>query len=100
MAIDLHNEHLLTLSEAAEQLPRLRRGRKIHISTLYRWISTGVKGIQLEAGKLGRTLVTSTEALQRFFDRLSEADGTVQLGPSRLSRQAKQAERELDRRGL
>ena len=100
MAVDVLGEETLTLAEAARALPRLRKGKKVHVSTLYRWISRGLNGVRLEAGKLGRTVVTSREALQRFSERLSAADGLAEAAPVRLSRQAERAERELDRRGL
>ena len=96
MVIDLEHESVLTLKEAAKALPALR-GRKIHLSTLYRWIERGVDGVRLEALRLGRTLVTSREALQRFAERR----GTGATS-SRRRRDAgsDRTERELDRRGL
>ncbi len=97
MAIDLLSERLLTLQQAAEFLPRLRRGRKVHPHTLYRWISTGVRGVRLDVVRVGRTLVTSVEGLQRFAVRLASgpAPGATEAGPA-----VEAAERELDRRGL
>ena len=71
MSISLEKEVTLTLPEAASRLPRLRGGKKVHVSTLYRWIHRGVGGIRLEAVKIGRTVVTSVEALQRFADRVT-----------------------------
>jgi Protein of unknown function (DUF1580) len=93
------DEDLLTLIDAAELLPRLRKGQPVHVSTLYRWISRGQKGVRLEALKIGRTLVTSREALQRFFERLSEAEGYAAPVPVRTTNQAEEAEQELLRRG-
>ena len=100
MVVDVLGEETLTLAEAAKALPRLRRGRKIHVSTLYRWISRGLRGVRLEAVKLGGTLVTSKEALQRFAERLSRAEGVPEAVPVRLSRRAERAEREAERRGF
>lgn len=97
MSINLEAEQVLTLAEAARSLPRLRRGRKVHVSTLYRWISRGVGGVRLEALKLGRTVVTSREALQRFAERQTTG---VEYEPLHSSKSADLAERELDRRGL
>ena len=42
--IDATAETLLTLAQAAEELPRRRRGRKTNISTLYRWSQAGCRG--------------------------------------------------------
>jgi len=100
MAIDLEREQVLSLRQATDSLPRLRQGRRVHISTVYRWISRGVGGVRLEAVKLGRTLVTSREALQRFADRLTEDAGDG-VEDSRAQRErSKQVGRELDRLGL
>ena len=78
MPVNLFSDHLLTLQGAAKELPRLSRGRKVHLSTLYRWVRRGVGGVKLEAVKVGRGLVTSREALQRFAERRSghEASGS------------------------
>ena len=64
-------ETVLTFAQAADTLPRRRRGRKAHISTLYRWATAGCKGVVLETIQIGGTRCTSREALQRFFERLS-----------------------------
>lgn len=70
MPIELGNESILTLTEAAKLLPRRRAGRKPHVSTLYRWASNGLKGVVLETVQVGGTTCTSQEALQRFFNCL------------------------------
>src|SRR3954451_18954579 len=69
--IDSTAETLLSLAQAAEELPRRRRGRKCHVSTLYRWATAGCRGVTLETIQIGATRCTSREALQRFFERLS-----------------------------
>jgi Protein of unknown function (DUF1580) len=70
--IDIKHETLITLSEAAKFVPRRRRGRKVSISTIYRWASpAGHRGVRLEALRVGGSLCTSVEALQRFFNRLT-----------------------------
>ena len=51
--------------------------------------------MRLEAVKLGRTLVTSREALQRFAERL-----TSQAAPVVSVSSSEDPERELDRHGL
>src|SRR3954452_11461923 len=70
--IDSGSESLITLSQAAEQLPRRRRGRKTHVSTLYRWTTVGCRGVRLDTLQVGATRCTSREALQRFFEQLSQ----------------------------
>lgn len=82
--IDSTCESLLTLAQAAEELPRRRRGRKTHISTLYRWATAGCRGVVLETLQCGSTRCTSREALQRFFERLSGPNqaGVVLAAPT------------------
>jgi hypothetical protein len=65
-------ETVRTLTEAAARLPRRRGGKPVHVSTLHRWASHGCKGVRLETIQIGGTRCTSVEALQRFFDRLTD----------------------------
>ena len=69
--INLSEETVISLTEAAKLLPRRRGDRVVHVATLYRWAQRGLKGIRLEIIQIGGTKCTSIEALQRFFDRLS-----------------------------
>jgi hypothetical protein len=64
--IDTAIETLIRLQDLAEHLPRNRNGKKIHISTLYRWASRGVRGAVLETVTIGGTRYTSLQALRRF----------------------------------
>jgi len=41
----LLEDDLLSLSAAARILPRRRDGKKVHTATLYRWTTTGLKGV-------------------------------------------------------
>jgi hypothetical protein len=84
--IDCQSEHVISFSQASDESPRRRRGRKIHISCYYRWSSVGCRGIILETIQIGGTRCTSRQALQRFFERLSErreAGANSGGGPSR-----------------
>lgn len=78
MSIDIANEQLLTLKDASSKLPR-KNGKKIHHSTIFRWAQRGRRGIRLETIRLGRTIWTSLEALQRFADRLTEIESPNHL---------------------
>lgn len=69
--IDISRESLLSLREAARLRPLGRSGRPTHVSSVYRWISRGIRGIRLEAIRLGGMTLTSREALQRFAERLT-----------------------------
>ncbi len=79
--IDFTTETLVSFAEACERLPRRRAGKRSHPNTLYRWASHGVRGHHLETIQVGGTLCTSLEALQRFFNQLSEG----RSGQGRLS---------------
>lgn len=68
---DICAEQLLTLREASRLCPGSRQGRPTHVATVYRWTARGIKGIRLEAVRIGGTLYTSREAMQRFAERLT-----------------------------
>lgn len=77
MAIDIQQEQLVSFRELARALPRRRRDRPLHISTVHRWRSRGLNGVRLEAVRVGGQWNTSWEAFRRFCDRLT----TLHAGP-------------------
>lgn len=101
MSINITDNNLLTLREAVQELPRKRRGRTIHRSTIYRWATTGVHGVRLETVKIGGQLYTTIEALERFTMQCSGADTRREKHtPHRRQRAIEQAERRLDELGI
>jgi hypothetical protein len=74
MPINTRIEELISLADAARLLPARRRGKKPHISCLYRWTTTGCRGVVLESVMVGGTRCTSREALTRFIAALSCRD--------------------------
>jgi len=101
MSIDPNSETLISLSQAAKLLPRRRRGKKPHVSCLYRWTTAGCRGVILESIQVGGTRCTSKEALARFFEALTYADDDRPAFQStHRRRQAEAAERELVREGI
>ena len=107
MSIDPSTETLISLTEATKGLPRRRRGKKPHVSTLYRWSTAGCKGVVLETIQIGGTRCTSKEALARFFRRLTQDSGLDTGQPEtplrhqrRRQREVAAAVRELEREGL
>jgi hypothetical protein len=70
------DEQLINLADAARQLPRVD-GRKIAISTIWRWCRLGLRGVRLEYVRVGRKICTSREALLRFFAALAKLDARV-----------------------
>ena len=101
MVIDLTDEDVFTIADAPQHLPRTRRGKKVHLSTIYRWINRGVAGVRLESVRVGGGMYTSREALQRFAERCTNPSTTPSRAtPKARQRQIAQAETELSRAGI
>jgi hypothetical protein len=102
--IDLKTERPIPLAEAARLVPAARNGKRCHESTLFRWITKGIRGVKLEALRLGGRWVTSREALQRFAERLTpDLEATprpVPRSPARRRRASERAAKELERIGI
>ena len=108
MAIDVFTEKVVSLKEATKILPSRVPGKKLNYATIYRWALRGCRckdglWVKLETVKLGGSLCTSKEALQRFFDRLS-AEEPIVVPPPVTTRSRERAilaaERELRRAGI
>lgn len=88
------DETVLTLSEAPKHLPR-RGGKRVSISTVWRWARKGSQGVRLEYAKLGRSIYTSREALTRFSEALAVADRAsveaVSLPPAKAASKKRSA---------
>ena len=69
----LHDEAILTFTEAAKALPPLD-GRRVHSNTLWRWARRGIRDVRLEVQRLGGRFYTSKEALERFTKALAEVE--------------------------
>jgi Protein of unknown function (DUF1580) len=105
--IDPRIEQLLPFAQAVEHVPRRRRGKKLHVGTLYRWARDGVAGVRLEIVYVGSSPMTTVEALHRFFAAVARAKCPQPSAPpivaprkpvraARFDREL-QVERELDR---
>ena len=88
--IDLATEQLIPISQVPKLLPRRPNGKTVHISAVYRWITSGISSrdgqqVKLESTRVGGSTYVSLPALQRFSDALS---GLRQAPPptSRMSR--------------
>lgn len=111
--IDISSETLLPIGQVPSLIPSSRAGKKTHISTVWRWVLNGVRGIQLESVSIGGSRYTSREAVQRFVERLSESretgPGQVVGGPpptararrteAQRLRDSERAARELEQAG-
>lgn len=67
MRIDIHKEQAITLAEVPKYVPK-RGGKKVHYSTVYRWVTKGARGRTLESVMVGGIRYTTVEAVARFLD--------------------------------
>ena len=99
--IDPLTETLISLSDAAKLIPARRAGKRAHVSVLYRWTTSGCKGVILESIQVGGTRCTSREALARFFEALTYgADRPAVRSPLKRRRAAERAVQALEREGV
>jgi hypothetical protein len=99
MSIDLTLEKPHPLADVPNLpcIPRRRGGRKLHRSTVMRWVNPGLRGVRLEAIRVGGTLCTTIEALQRFFERLAAPRPEPQpTSGEKRQRELQQIEQELN----
>jgi len=86
--MSLENERLIDFAEAARNLPRTSAGRHMSVKTVYRWAAHGIKGVRLEAVKVGARWMTSVEACWRFFRELTTAEtGRVSISDESVRQQ-------------
>lgn len=71
--LDFQSDLPVALTDVPDLLPR-RHGKKVHHSTVYRWVTKGARGRMLASWMIGGIRYTSVEALKRFLQ--SEADRT------------------------
>jgi hypothetical protein len=95
MPSDLFTEGLVPLRDAAHLLG----GRRVHASSLHRWRNRGVRGIKLEAVRVGGTWCTSPAAMRRFVSRLSGPDPMPPARRSPRERKGNPAGARLDALG-
>lgn len=74
-------------------------GRKLHIATIYRWCSRGLRGHRLEFMQLGGMRVTTEAALLRFFEALAQSESNPTI-PARRQRTIEQVRLQLDAAGF
>ena len=72
--IDIASETVIPLTEAAKHLPAKPSGKHPHPVTLARWATEGIHGVRLETIRVGKTVCTSLEALQRFCEACTNAN--------------------------
>jgi excisionase family DNA binding protein len=65
--VALLDEDTLTLTQAARQLG-------VSVASTWRWAREGFHGVRLDYVRIGRRILTSKQALQRFADALTAQD--------------------------
>ncbi len=102
MSIDVATQTVFPLADTPAHVPRRRGGKKLNKATAFRWAKDGLRGVRLETLRVGGTLCTSVEALQRFFERLSEEEprATQMRTPAARQNALARVDRELDSLGV
>jgi hypothetical protein len=100
----------LTLNEAVRRLPSGRNGTRTHVSTLTRWILSGVVArdgsrIKLRAVRLPGRWMLPAGALEEFLERVtSDRIGPPAAPPAEADRRAaahaERVDRQLDAIGI
>ena len=97
-SIDIENEELLTITQAAKRCPA-----RPHVATMWRWVLNGLDGVKLDSIKVGGKRLTSAEAISRFIAATTaQASGEPlpSRSPKQRERAVEQAERELAAAGV
>jgi len=78
---------LITINDATDFLPR-KRGKKVHVKTVTRWIVNGCRGVHLAGTKVGSTWYTTKAWLLEFARECSKrTEGTTPDGAASASQQ-------------
>ena len=85
--------------------PRHFPGKRPHISTIYRWLERGVRGVKLESFCVGSRRYVTQKAIDQFIERTTAAGPYSQVPSTstvakQRQREIEQAERELDEAGI
>lgn len=73
VGLNVNTERLLTFRALCQRIPRRRAERPVALSTVHRWRAFGIRGVRLEAVRVGGSWLTSEEAFTRFTQRLTAA---------------------------
>jgi hypothetical protein len=103
--IDIQHDQLVELSKVPANLQK-RTGKRLNLSTIYRWINRGIADIRLETILVGGQRFTTAEALNRFFTQSTLAkQGRLSTATSEGIKRAKfvrdrQLEKEAQELGI
>ena len=95
------NDQFLFRRDVPAYMRKRWGGRLIHISTVYRWINPGIRGVQLEHGRLaGKGRFTSSEAIGRFCEALAWGPEPAQPATRASGRRQDRAREVLEDAGI
>lgn len=85
---DILSEHVIRLNRVPHLPPPASSGRRVGISSVYRWCDRGVRGVRLEYAHAPWGRITSVEAVERFLRRLGgDTHAIPMLTPARRRRE-------------
>jgi hypothetical protein len=107
---NLLSEELISLAQAASRIPPYRK-RRTNPSTIFRWLTQGIKMpsgemLRLEGIRLAGRWLTSSQALTRFLETQNAAcnpvisDAPKPRTPTQRERASAQAGKELEAMGV
>lgn len=68
------DHRFVTINQACRRCISGWTGRPVSRVTVWRWIRRGVRGVKLEATRVGGSVLISNTALNRFIERLNSSD--------------------------
>ena len=76
----LQGEKLITLQTACDILRKRQPedASRLHLATVYRWASKGIRGQRLETERFGSKRYTSAEAIERFINRREQPQQQIE----------------------
>ena len=76
-SVSLLHEEVISLAQAARELPSLRAGKPVHPTCVWRWskhgVSTPAGRIRLEVTAVAGRIATSRQAVARFLAAVAQA---------------------------
>lgn len=88
-------DELLSLAQAAAACPVVD-GKRPHLSSIWRWMKKGCRGVYLEHIRVGSHMCTTRKALEEFFQATAEAPTPGRAyDATTVARTSKQRERDL-----